>query len=138
MVKRCLKRSWPTCWTRIPRTSLMASVLPSMSCAMAGRGRGRYPPEYKEQIVELVRSGRSPGSLAREFEPSEQTIRNWVKQADLDEGRRSDGLTTEARLELLRLKREVKRLRMERDILKKAAAWFARESDSIPSGGTRS
>ena len=85
---------------------------------MAGRGRGRYPPEYKEQIVELVRSGRSPGSLAREFEPSEQTIRNWVKRADLDEGRRSDGLTTEARLELLRLKREVKRLRMERDILK--------------------
>ena len=58
---------------------------------MAG-SRGRYPPEYKEQIVELVRSGRSPGSLAREFEPSEQTIRNWVKQADLDEGRRSDGL----------------------------------------------
>ena len=107
-------------------------------CAMAGRGRGRYPPEYKEQIVELVRAGRSPGSLAREFEPSEQTIRNWVKRADLDEGRRSDGLTTEARLELLRLKREVKRLRMERDILKKAAAWFARESDSIPSGGTRS
>ena len=85
---------------------------------MAGRGRGRYPPEYKEQIVELVRAGRSPGSLAREFEPSEQTIRNWVKRADLDEGRRSDGLTTEARLELLRLKREVKRLRMERDILK--------------------
>ena len=73
------------------------------------RSRGRYPPEYKEQIVELVRSGRSPGSLAREFEPSEQTIRNRVKQADLDEGRRSDGLTTEARLELLRLKREVKR-----------------------------
>ena len=85
-----------------------------------------------------MRSGRSAGSLAREFEPSEQTIRNWVKQADLDEGRSSDGLTTEARLELLRLKREVKRLRMERDILKKAAAWFARESDSIPSGGTRS
>ena len=53
---------------------------------MAGRRRGRYPPEYKERIVELVRAGRSPGSLAREFEPSQQTIRNWVKQADLDEG----------------------------------------------------
>ena len=102
---------------------------------MAGRGRGRYPPEYKEQIVELVRAGRSPGSLAREFEPSEQTIRNWVKQADLDEGRRRDGLTTEARLKLLRLKREVKRLRMERDILKKAAAWFARESELDPQRG---
>ena len=84
---------------------------------MAGSRKGRYPPEYKERMIELVRAGRSPGSLAREFEPSEQTIRNWVKQADLDEGRRSDGLTTEARLELLRLKREVKRLRMERDIL---------------------
>ena len=105
---------------------------------MAGRGGGRYPPEYKEQMVELVRAGRSPGSLSREFEPSEQTIRNWVKQADLDEGLRSDGLTTEARKQLVRLKREVKRLRMERDILKKAAAWFAKESGSIPGGGMRS
>ena len=100
--------------------------------------RGRYPPEYKEQIVELVRGGRSARSLAREFEPSEQTIRNWVKQADLDEGRRGDGLTAEARLELLRLKRENKRLRMERDIQNKAAAWFARESGSIPGGDTHS
>ena len=75
---------------------------------------------------------------AREFEPSEQTIRNWVRQADLDEGLRSDGLTTEARKEMRELKREVKRLRMERDILKKAAAWFARESGSIPGGGMRS
>lgn len=105
---------------------------------MAGRVRGRYPSEYKERIVELVRAGRSPGSLAREFEPSEQTIRNWVKQADLDEGLRSDGLTTEAREELRELKRENRRLRTERDILKKAAAWFARESGSIPSGGIRS
>ena len=105
---------------------------------MAGRGGGRYAPEYKEQMVELVRAGRSPGSLAREFEPTEQTIRNWVKQADLDEGRRSDGLTTEARVKLLRLKRENKRLRMERDILKRAAAWFARESGSIRSGDMRS
>ena len=90
---------------------------------MAGRGRGRYPPEFKEQVIELVRAGRSPGSLAREFEPSEQTIRNWVKQADLDEGRRSDGLTTEARKELARLKRDNKRLRMERDILKNYHDW---------------
>ena len=89
---------------------------------MAGRGGGRYPPEYKEQMVELVRAGCSPGSLARVFEPTEQTIRNWVKQADLEEGRRSDGLTTEARVELLRLKRENKRLRMERDIVRRAAA----------------
>ena len=85
-----------------------------------------------------MRAGRSPGSVAREFEPSEQTIRNWVRQADLDEGLRSDGLTTEARKEMRELKRDVKRLRMERDILKKAAAWFARESGSIPGGGMRS
>ena len=105
---------------------------------MAGSRRGRYPPEYRERLVELARAGRTPGSLAREFEPSEQTIRNWVRQADLDEGVRSDGLTTEARKEMQRLKRDVKRLRMERDILKKAAAWFARESGSIPGGGMRS
>jgi transposase len=83
-------------------------------------------------MVELVRSGRTPEELAREFEPSAGAIRNWVKQADLDEGRRSDGLTTEDREELRRLKREVRQLRMERDILKKAAAWFARASHSIP------
>ena len=97
---------------------------------MAGRRRGRYPPEYKERIVELVRAGRSPGSVAREFEPSEQTIRNWVKQADLDEGLRSDGLTTEARKEMRELKRDVKRLRMERDILKKSRG-LVREGERI-------
>ncbi|WP_419163743.1 IS3 family transposase [Candidatus Palauibacter sp.] len=86
---------------------------------MAARA-GRYPPEYRERLVELARAGRSPGSLAREFEPSEQTIRNWVRRAELDEGERSDGLTTETRQEVSRLKRENKRLRMERDILKKA------------------
>jgi transposase len=80
--------------------------------------------------VELVRSGRRPESLSREFEPSSQTIRNWIRQADLDEGRRSDGLTTEERQELVRLRRENRVLREEREILKKAAAWFARETDS--------
>ena len=84
---------------------------------------GRYPPEFKEQIVELVKVGRSPGSLAREFAPSEQTIRNWVRQSDLDEGRRSDGLATEVRKELVRLKRDNRRLKIERDILKRAVAW---------------
>ena len=73
-------------------------------------------------MVELVRSGRTPESLSREFEPTAQTIHNWVKQADLDAGRRTDGLTTTEREEVRRLRREVKRLRMERDILKKAAA----------------
>ena len=99
---------------------------------MSGTGGQRYAPEFRAEMVGLVRAGRSPESLGREFEPSAQTIRNWVRQVDLDEGLRSDGLTTKARREL---KRENKRLRMERDILKKAAAWFARESGSIPKKG---
>ena len=53
-----------------------------------------YPPEYRQQIVELAHVGRSPIELAREFEPSEQTIRDWIKQAEIDAGRRQDGLTT--------------------------------------------
>ena len=97
-----------------------------------------YPPEYRERIVELARAGRSPESLAREFEPSAQCIRNWVRQADRDAGRRQDGLTTEERRELQRLRRENATLREEREILKKAAAWFARETDSIPSKGSSS
>lgn len=104
---------------------------------MAG-SHSPYPPEFRRQMVELVRSGRTPQELSREFEPSAGAIRNWVRQADLDEGRRSDGLTSDEREELSRLKREVRRLRLERDILKKAAAWFARESGSIPDKGSSS
>ena len=94
--------------------------------------RKRYPPEYIDQIVELHRSGRSLRGLAREFEPSEQTIRNWLKQVDVDAGRRRDGLPTDEREELRRLRRENRTLKMEREILKKAAAWFARETGSVP------
>ena len=61
------------------------------------RSRNRYAPEFRQQMIELVRAGRTPEELAREFEPSAQTIRNWAAQADRDEGRRSDGLTTEER-----------------------------------------
>jgi len=95
-----------------------------------GGTRPPYAPEFRRRIVELVRSGRKPESLSREFEPTSQTIRNWMRQADLDEGRRSDGLTTEERQELVRLRRENRVLREEREILKKAAAWFAQETDS--------
>ena len=88
-----------------------------------------YAPELRRQVIELVRAGRSPESLAEEFEPSAQTIRNWAKQADVDEGRR-DGLTSEDRDEVRHLRREVRRLKEENEILAKATAWFAKETDS--------
>ena len=99
---------------------------------MPKRHRDAYPAEFRERIVELARAGRTPEELAEEFEPTAQTIRNWVAQADRDSGTRSDGLTTEEREELRRLRRENKQLKVEREILKKAAAWFARETESIP------
>ncbi len=83
-------------------------------------------------MVELVRAGRTPDELARELEPSAEAIRNWVKQADRDAGHRQDGLTTLERDELGRLRRENRQLRQERDILAKAAAWFARETGALP------
>jgi len=97
-----------------------------------------YSPELRRRLVALVRSGRSPGELAKEFEPSEQCIRNWVAQAQRDEGRRHDGLTTVEKEELGRLRREVRTLREERAILAKAAAWFARETGKIPPGSSSS
>jgi transposase len=92
-----------------------------------------YPPEFRRRLVELVQRGRTPEELSREFEPSAQAIRTWVKQTALDAGDRDDGLTTAEREEVRRLRREVKQLREERAILAKAAAWFARETESIPS-----
>ena len=100
--------------------------------------RPPYPPEFRRQMVELVRVGRTPEELSREFEPTAQSIRNWVCQADIDEGRRDDGLTSDEREEVRRLRREVKQLRLEREILAKAAAWFARETESIPPKGSSS
>ena len=93
--------------------------------------RRRYSAEFRTRMVELVRAGRSPASLAREFEPTPQAIGRWVRQADRDEGRRDDGLTTTERTELQQLRRDNARLREEREILKKAAAWFARETGVI-------
>jgi len=100
-----------------------------------------YSPEFRRQIVDLVRAGRDPADLAREFEPTAQAIRNWVVQADRQEGRREekgDGLSTAEREELARLRRENKQLRVERDILSRAAAWFARETGAVPSGSSGS
>jgi transposase len=104
-----------------------------------------YAPEFRRQMVDLVRAGRDPADLAREFEPSAQAIRNWVEQADRQNGRReakpaaaAAGLSVAERDELARLRRENKQLRLERDILAKAAAWFARETGTIPSGSSGS
>ena len=102
------------------------------------RKKPPYTPEFRRQMIELVRSGRSPESLAKEFEPTAQAIRNWVAQADRDGGSRDDGLKTEERDEINRLRRENRQLKLERDILSKAAAWFARETDVIPSKGSDS
>lgn len=97
-----------------------------------GKVRPPYPKEFKGQIIALARAGRSPAQLAEEFEPTEQTIRDWLAQADRDDGLRTDGLTTLEREELVRLRRENRQLKIEREILAKAAAWFARETEQIP------
>ena len=97
-----------------------------------------FTPEFRRQMIELVRSGRSPESLAKDFEPTAQTIRNWVAQVGRDDGRRDDGLKTDERDEINRLRRENRQLKVERDILSKAAAWFARETDVIPPKGSDS
>ncbi len=96
-----------------------------------------YTPEFRRQMVDLVRAGRSPDELAREFEPTAQSICAWVAKAGKQEGLReavSPGLAMAERDELLRLRREVRQLRVEREILSKAAAWFARETVVLPSG----
>lgn len=99
---------------------------------MARKHPRSYPLEFRLNVVELARSGRRVEDLASKFTLAPQTIRNWVKQAALDAGRRTDGLTTEERKELSNLRREIKRLTIENEILSKAAAWFARETDVIP------
>ncbi len=103
--------------------------------------RRPYSPEFRRQMVDLVRAGRSPEDLAREFEPTAQSIGAWVAAAAKQECRQGEivgGLGAPERDELARLRRENKQLRLERDILSKAAAWFARESGAVPSGSSSS
>jgi transposase len=88
----------------------------------------RYTPEFRRQMVDLVRSGRSAGSLSKEFGPTAWSISLWVKRAQRDIGKGDGGLTTAEREELSRLRRENRKLKEEREILSKAAAWFATES----------
>ena len=96
----------------------------------AKKRRRHFTPEYKAEVVALVRKGgKSIGQLSRDLGLTETSVRGWVRQADIDEGRGPAGaLTTAEREELAALKREVKTLRMERDILRKATAFFAKET----------
>ncbi len=92
----------------------------------------RHTPEFRRQRVELFRAGRSYDVLAKEFGCTSWSIRQWVKQAERDRGRGDGGLTTAEREELTRLRRENRKLLQERDILAKAAAWFANEKPATP------
>ena len=96
------------------------------------RSRAAYPQEFRQKMVELVGAGRSPEDLAKEFEPTAQTIRNWIAQAEANGGKRPDVLTSAEREELSRLRKENRKLRLEREILAKATAWFAREAGTTP------
>jgi transposase len=97
---------------------------------MERRKRRAFTKSYKAEVVELVRkSGKSIGAIAKELDLTETAVRAWVRQAEVDSGRGPVGaLTTEEREELSRLRRENQRLRMEKEILKKATAFFAKES----------
>ncbi len=92
--------------------------------------RPPYPPEFRAEMVRLVRSGRAPEELAKQFEPTAQAIRNWVKAADAEAAAgRGEGLSSQEREELKQLRRRVKQLEEEREILRKAAVFFAAETD---------
>ncbi len=96
------------------------------------RSHPPYALDFRNQILDLIRAGRTPEELAKEFEPTSETIRQWVAQAERDAGKRQDGLTSAEKEELRKLRRENRRLREEREILAKAAAWFAQETHSVP------
>src|ERR671932_2332523 len=92
------------------------------------RTRTPYPPEFRAEAVELIRSGtKTIRELSRDLGVSDQTLRNWLRQGDIDAGRRHDGLTTSEREELRRLRSENRTLWMERDLLPKAAVFFAKD-----------
>ncbi len=97
---------------------------------MAKRERRAYSAEYKAEVVELIRkSGKSVGAVARELDLTETAVRRWVQQAEIDSGGgRAGALTTAEREEFAQLRKRVKTLEMEREILKKATAFFAKES----------
>jgi transposase len=100
-----------------------------------------YPAEFRQQIIELARAGRTPAQLSREFGPTAQSIANWIAQDGRDRGKPlpgKEGLTSAEREELVRLRRENRRLQQERDILAKATAWFAGKSEKTSTPSTSS
>jgi transposase len=98
--------------------------------AVTGKTRPPYPAEFRREAVSILRSGaRTPRQLAVELGCTEQTLRNWLRQDEADRGERSDLLTSDERARLRELERENRVLRQEREILKRAASFFARESD---------
>ena len=119
----------PVWWTFLHFTHRPRSTMP--------RTRPPYPHEFRNRIVELARKGRTPSGLAEEFEPTEQTIRNWIKKADRDDGKSAEGLSTDEREELRELRKKLRQVKQERDILARrrnscGAAWFARETGDVP------
>ena len=92
--------------------------------------RPPYPDEFRREAVAMLRAGRTPRELAEALGVSEQTLRNWRRQDQLDRHERDDGLTSDEREELRRLRRENVRLKQERDLLKRAAAFFAAETET--------
>jgi transposase len=100
----------------------MVSIVP--------KTRPAYPEEFRREAVQMLRAGRTPRELAESLGVSEQTLRNWRRQAQRDRHERDDGLTSDEREELRRLRRENARLKQERDLLKRAAAFFAAETET--------
>jgi transposase len=92
--------------------------------------RPAYPDEFRREAIELLRAGRTPRELSESLGVSQQTLRNWRRQDELDRHERDDGLTSDERDELRRLRRENARLVQERDLLKRAAAFFAKETET--------
>ncbi|PAM85714.1 hypothetical protein IPC1103_29010 [Pseudomonas aeruginosa] len=106
------------------------------------RSKLPYPAEFRQQIIELARVGRTPQELSQQFGCTAQTIRNWVAQEAIDQGRPQPGkegaLTTAEREELVRLRRQLRQVEQERDILVKATAWFAARHDKTSTGSSNS
>jgi transposase len=100
----------------------MVSIVP--------KTRPAYPDEFRREAVQMLRSGRTPRELAESLGVSQQTLRNWRRQDQIDRHQRDDGLTSDEREELRRLRRENVRLKQERDLLKRAAAFFAKETET--------